>query len=244
MHPLSVNELLGAWEDGCTELPYRRAILLLSAACPEESEEQLVNLSIGQRDARLLTLREWTFGSKLNCITECPACGERLEFLMSADDIRVSDIEKQSDSYSLAWYGYHIDYRLLNTTDIEGVSSYADKKRMESALIQRCIIKAQINGEEIPAVELPNDVINTLIGHIAENDPQADTQLLLACPACKHEWNEHFDVVSFFWNEIQAWAVRIMKEVHMLASAYGWSEADILSMSPLRRRIYLGMVVT
>jgi hypothetical protein len=244
MHPLYVNELLRVWEDGYTELPYRRAILLLSAACPEESDDQLANLSIGQRDARLLTLREWTFGSKLNCLTECPACGEQLEFAMNTDDIRVSDIKKQSDSHSLALDGYHIEYRLLTTADIEETSSYADKESMGAALIQRCIISARINGEEIPAGELPHDVINVLIGHIAENDPQADMQLSLTCPACKHEWNVHFDVVSFFWSEIQAWAARTMREVHMLASTYGWSEADILSMSPLRRRIYLRMVVS
>jgi hypothetical protein len=244
MHPLSIYELLSVWENGYTEPPYRRAILLLSAACPEESEEQLANLSIGRRDARLLTLREWTFGSKLNCVTDCPACGERLEFAMNADDIRVSDIKKQSDSHSLALDGYYIDYRLLTTADIEEASSYADKERMDTTLIQRCIINARINGEEIPAGELPQDVINTLIGHMAENDPQAETRLLLTCPACNHRWNVHFDVVSFFWSEIQTWAARTMKEVHMIASTYGWSEADILAMSPLRRRIYLGMVVS
>jgi hypothetical protein len=27
--------------------------------------------------------------------------------------------------------------------------------------------------------------------------------------------------------------------VHLLASAYGWSEGDILSMSPVRRQFYL-----
>ncbi len=244
MHPLSVNELLSVWEDGYIEPPYRRAILLLSAACPEESENQLANLSIGQRDARLLILREWTFGSKLNCITECPACGERLEFAINADDIRMSDIEKQSDSHSLTLDGYDIDYRLLTTVDIEKASPCMDKKSMEAALIQRCIIRARINGEEIPVGELPHDLINTLISHMAEDDLQANTQLSLTCPACKHGWYALFDIVSFFWSEIQAWAARTMKEVHILASAYGWSEADILSMSPLRRRTYLGMVMS
>lgn len=256
MRPLSIKELLKVFEDGYTEPPYRRAIILLRAACPDESDHQLVNLSLGQRDARLLTLREWTFGSNLNCVTDCPACCEQLEFSMNIDDIRVSRVsnddihvsnsEKQSDSYSVALDGYHIDYRILTTADIEEAGSYADKeskKSLEAALIQRCIISAQINGEEIPAGELPDEIINTLISHMAKNDPQAETQLRLDCPACQHKWQVLFDIVSFFWSEIQAWAVRTMKDVHRLASAYGWSEADILAMSPLRRRIYLGMVM-
>ena len=32
---------------------------------------------------------------------------------------------------------------------------------------------------------------------------------------------------------------RILREVHTLAAAYGWSEAEILALSPARRRVYL-----
>jgi hypothetical protein len=48
--------------------------------------------------------------------------------------------------------------------------------------------------------------------------------------------------VTFFWSEISAEARRLLLEVHNLASAYGWSESDILSMSALRRRYYLEMI--
>jgi hypothetical protein len=37
-------------------------------------------------------------------------------------------------------------------------------------------------------------------------------------------------------------ARRLLIEVHSLASAYGWSETDILSMSEPRRALYLEMV--
>ena len=77
---------------------------------------------------------------------------------------------------------------------------------------------------------------------MAEADPQADIQLALSCPACGHQWLSTFDIVSFFWSEINAWAYRILREVHILASAYGWREADILAMSPYRRQLYLEMV--
>jgi hypothetical protein len=51
-------------------------------------------------------------------------------------------------------------------------------------------------------------------------------------------------VVSFFWMEVESWAYRILRQVHALASAYGWSEGDILAMSPWRRQFYLEMVST
>jgi hypothetical protein len=84
--------------------------------------------------------------------------------------------------------------------------------------------------------------MDEIVGHMAQADPQADVQLALCCPRCSHEWQEVFDIVSFFWSEISAWTARILREVHTLACAYGWREADILAMSPGRRQCYLEML--
>jgi hypothetical protein len=77
---------------------------------------------------------------------------------------------------------------------------------------------------------------------MAEADPQADVQLALSCPDCGHSWLAAFDIVSYFWSEVNSWAQRLLGEVHTLASFYGWSERDILAMSPVRRHIYLDMI--
>ena len=55
-------------------------------------------------------------------------------------------------------------------------------------------------------------------------------------------WRAVFDIVTFFWSEIEAWACRILREVHILASAYGWCERDILALTSARRQFYLEMV--
>jgi len=36
--------------------------------------------------------------------------------------------------------------------------------------------------------------------------------------------------------------MRLMHEVNLLASVYGWNEREILSMSSLRRNMYVNMV--
>jgi hypothetical protein len=64
----------------------------------------------------------------------------------------------------------------------------------------------------------------------------------MSCPACQHEWLAMFDILSFFWTEIEAWAYRTLRQVHTLASAYGWREADVLAISAWRRQRYLEMV--
>ena len=81
-----------------------------------------------------------------------------------------------------------------------------------------------------------------MIARIAEADPQADVEVALNCPCCQHTWQTDFDIVSYLWAELHAWATRLFREVHLLASAYGWSESDILNMSARRRRHYLEML--
>ncbi len=64
----------------------------------------------------------------------------------------------------------------------------------------------------------------------------------MECPTCDHAWDEIFDIVSFFWAELDAWAHRVLHDVHVLARAYAWSEAEILALPPLRRQYYLELV--
>ena len=242
MQPLSAYELLRVWEEGQGEPPYRQALLLLAAACPGESPEEILGLSIGSRDSRLLTLREWTFGPELTSLTACPACAERLEFSLNVSDIRVSAPEARNPGLHLALDGYSLDFRLPNTGDLIEAGRSPNLEQIQRVLIGRCVREARRHDEPMAAENLPPQVVEALASRMAEADPQADTRLALSCPGCGHHWQALFDIVSFFWGEIQAWALRILRGVHLLASAYGWHEADILAMSPMRRRIYLGMV--
>jgi hypothetical protein len=73
-------------------------------------------------------------------------------------------------------------------------------------------------------------------------DPMAETRLTLHCPKCENIWDETLDVVAFLWEEIEARARRLLLEIHTLALAYGWTEAEILSLTEDRRGRYVEMV--
>jgi hypothetical protein len=90
--------------------------------------------------------------------------------------------------------------------------------------------------------QLPQDVMQELVDEMARADPLADIQFMLACPFCGRKWQAVFDIVSVLWSEIDTWAHRTLRDVHTLALSYGWSESDILALSPSRRQIYLDMV--
>jgi len=57
------------------------------------------------------------------------------------------------------------------------------------------------------------------------------------------EWQSYFDPAAFLLSEVDGYAARLTGEVHRLARAYGWSEASILEMSPVRRQRYLSLLL-
>jgi hypothetical protein len=244
MRALTASQLLAVWERGWTQTPLQRALTLLAAACPETSLDDLVQWSIGRRDASLLKLREWAFGSRLSCIASCPECGERLELAFDTGDVRAGedpDPVEARGQLSLSQDGYEIRFRLPNSLDLAALSSEGELAETRSQLLERCLLSVEQNGETIATNELSDEVLEAVTARMLEADPQGDVQLALTCPACSHRWQATFDILSFFWNEINVWAQRILREVHVLASVYGWRETDILALSPWRRQVYLQM---
>jgi hypothetical protein len=242
MRPLSAYDLLRVWEVGEDQHPLDRALTLLAAACPELTWDKLAALSIGQRDARLLTLRERTSGPRLNGFVECPRCAERLEFDLAVAELRVSeDRDMGEEAWELVTGGLALRFRLPNSGDLATVSSCQDPTAARNLLVQRCVLEASRDGVAVAASELPTDVIAELARRISECDPQAEVLLDLRCPTCDHAWQAPFDIVTFFWAELASQAKHLLREVHILARAYGWSEADVLDMSARRRQFYLKM---
>jgi len=252
MRPLSTHDILDVWEQGQGQPPWDRALIMLATAYPEMTRDELAALSIGQRDARLLTMREQTFGPRLTGLSECQACQGRLEFIVNVADIRVVSPTHPSPyqgegtegiaALSLSVGDYEVRFRLPNSLDQAAVTGNEDVAIARKLLLERCLLALQHNGEERAADQLPANVLDAVVEQMAQADPQADVQLALSCPACGHQWQTAFDIVSFFWSEINAWAARILREVHILASGYGWREADILALRPWRRQVYLEMV--
>jgi hypothetical protein len=242
MRALSALELLEAWEQGLGQPPLQRALTLLAAACAETPPEVLQHLSLGQRDTRLLTLREWTFGPQLLGLATCLGCQERLELNLSLADLRVVPAVEPGETLSLNVEGYALCFRLPNSQDLAMIAHQLDVATARQILLGRCLITAHHDGQRQSADQLPPPVVTAIVEHMARADPQADIQLSLVCPQCSHQWQVAFDIASFFWSEINAWANRILGEVHILASRYGWSERDILALSPWRRQYYLAAV--
>ncbi|MEK6300596.1 MAG: phage baseplate protein [Acidobacteriota bacterium] len=242
---VSPAELLDVWERGQHQAPVERALTMLAAVCPSASRETLAALSIGQRDACLIALRERLFGQVLTSLADCPACGERLEMTFSVLDIRASSKAEPGAMLSFSQSGYELGLRLPNSLDLLALAGCASPGEMRGRLIEQCVMSIRHQGRtESTALtsEMPAEILNAAIEQIAQADPQADVQVDLTCPCCRHEWQAGFDIVSYLWSELHDRAIHLLREIHLLASAYGWRESDILNMSSSRRVCYLEML--
>jgi hypothetical protein len=242
MRALPDSELLDVWERALEQPPLERALALLAAATGTGAGE-LALLSIGERDALLLDLREQTFGAQLSSVATCPACGEHLEMSFHVAQLRVTTPEdKPPSTLSLNVAGYEVSFRLPNSLDLSALASGQDDiAAARRALFERCLLAARRGAEEQLADSLPPEVVDAIVERMGQADAQGNIEFALKCPRCAHEWLEAFDIATFFWTELNVWAQRTLREVDALARTYGWRETDILSMSPRRRRFYLSM---
>lgn len=230
--------LLSTWERVYGFSPARRSVALFGLARPDHPMSELVALPIGDRDRALLDLRERLFGSRINSVVACPLCGDKTELAFGVNDIRIP-IVRTSDTTSMMVDvdQRQVAMRSLTCADLLAVEVEPSSLQRES-LLRRCL--SNPDGDEL--VPLNEPVQKLLVEKLAEADPQADIRIGVACGKCGHGWSAFFDIAGHLWAEIDAWAKRLITEIHALASAYGWAEQDIVAMSPWRRQLYMGML--
>jgi hypothetical protein len=236
---LTDADLLDVWERGYGRAPWRQALLLLGAAAPVPPAE-LARLTVGRRDAELLRLRRRLFGVRLETITDCPACRKTLEVSLAVEDI-LHQGPPPAAAHELRLDGYRIEFRLPNSLDLAALAGVEPAHRRQWLLAQ-CIQAAERDQTKLAADDLPPEIVAALAEALSQADPQANVQLALSCADCGHQWQTPLDIVSFLWTELNAWAERLLAQIHLLASAYGWSEGEILSLGAWRRQAYLNMV--
>ena len=229
------------WESGVDRHPVSRGLMLL-AYCSGEAWESLAALPIGRRDARLLEVYERLFGPTMEAFAECPQCSEPLEYSLSAADLRGDRGGPIEGDLILDCDRYRLRLRLPNSVDLEAASRLDDLSAARRYLLECCIVEASHEGLSVPVHSVPDSLAGEIETHISQADPQTEIAIRLSCTACQHSWQVLFDIERFLWVKFQALAKRILREVHTLARAYGWSEAQILSLGAKRRQAYLEFV--
>lgn len=241
MQSPSARDLIHVWESALPLAPQARALMLAASLRPDPSTGDLARLPLGERDRLLFQLRQLTFGTDVQAVTTCPGCTEQVELSLNiAEILRLRPPVETPTTFQLD--GFEVDVHLPNTDDLMTAAQAGHPDLVRQALMDRVLCAVRHEGQPIPAQALPNPILQALHQALERADPLVAIELDVRCPDCGHRWDAAFDIAYFLWSELNAWAKQTLREVHQLASAYGWSEADILTMSAWRRQYYLGLI--
>ncbi|CAL9649158.1 hypothetical protein SUDANB105_06573 [Streptomyces sp. enrichment culture] len=239
--PRSLTEanVLDVWESGLGRTPAVRALLLASLAAP--AGHDVADLPLSALNALLLELRSGAFGDRLPCVTDCPQCGESLDVTVSTGELWAQWASRAAPATreraepataTLTAHGMEITFRALTARDVGSVDPAAPRARQH--LLRRCVVDVSPSEGEIP-----DQALEEIARRLPGLDPGADPSFTLDCPQCEHRWEAPLDIADHLWTDVSGYAHRLLHEVHALARAYGWSEADALAVSPVRRQFYL-----
>ena len=131
--------------------------------------------------------------------------------------------------------GAEVAFRLPTTGDLLALRDVAPDAARD-LLLRRCLALPDGSG---PVAEAVAAAVDAAMETAA---PAGAIDLLVACPDCATSSAAALDVSLLLWAQVEARATVLMAQVHALAAAYGWTEPDVLALSPRRRAAYLELV--
>lgn len=234
---LSAEAIVRIWEQGQGEHPVERALTVL-AVLTQRPKQDLAAISLERRDRMLLSWRSRLFGDTLAGHAACPGCGCEVDVWLTANGPQ--EPEEPEERFVIEVAGARFAARLPTSLDIAAVSGCESVEAARRALVRRClepdVAETSLRGDSAPDGEAVAAAVE------AELDRRAGVSagiVTMTCPDCGHGWTVELDVAEFAWREIEILAVRLLSHVDVLARRYGWSEQEILRLSPARRRFYL-----
>jgi hypothetical protein len=224
--------LLRTWEQGALAPEAARPLTLLAAAMPDGDPQALAEIALADRNRLLLRLRELTFGSELRAVADCSDCAATLEV-----SLPVAELVPAGEADRSAWTeaGHRFALRAATTADLLATLAAPDLERAEELMLARCLT---VDPPVAPGERLGSEVR----ARFEALHALAEVRLMLVCPECGREQVLDLDIARFLWTELRRAATQLLREIHTLATGTGWSESEILAMSPQRRAAYLELV--
>ncbi len=241
MH-IAADEVLAMWERAAPLAPPERAVMLAAALAPPQPVTEVWDWPIGSRDARLVQLQQALAGTVMEYVTTCAACASDIEFELDGAAL-LNTAESAEAPSPVEVDGWRITWRPIATADLLEAARANDLAAADAVLFDRCIagMTAPTGSQEAASPPAPGRVRRAVVAAMAASDPLAEVLVELTCPACRAAVAAEVDVADLVWTELRSRALRLLREVDVLARTYGWTEPEVLALSEQRRRVYLQM---
>jgi hypothetical protein len=230
--------LTGADEDAVSGTDTGSAIalierLLRAGPPPSVQPGEVAALSAGQRDRVLAELHLQTFGPRISATLRCTSCGENFDVGFALPDLLAHVRSQAASDVALSPDGIivHRDLRFRLPTGADELAvAGLTAPGARNMLLERCLVSAMLDEPE--RFELA----------MAEVDPLLDLDLPTRCAECGATQSRQFSMQAYCLGSLLAERGRLVEEVHILATAYGWGRAEILSMRRSVRREHVELL--
>jgi hypothetical protein len=228
--------LLAAWEEGGTVPSSAVGAVLLRHAGVVDDLDTYLDLPLPTTSALVARVYSSRFGDTVEGVLTCGSCAEPLEVSLPLDAF--GDIPDRPDTATvpLPQAGGALVVRCPTTRDLLAVAAVPDPA---PALLARCLTDA--DGTAIDPGSLDPDTIEAVDAAAEDLAGRAAVLVRSTCPNCGSEVSADVDLPRLLWQRVSDEVPAVLAEVAELASAFGWSETDILAMSAPRRAAYLGL---
>jgi hypothetical protein len=234
---LDAAGVLALWDLGSRLAPAERATAALGVALPGRSWSELGEVSLGLRDRLLLGLLGVDASSTIEGVFDCPDCAETMELSVPCGQFLNTAASPEPEAFKHD--GWLIRWRLPNGEDMAAASRLEPYADAAAHLFARCVLDVTGPAGCTTLADTPPAVRAGLVERIEAWDALTDIRLDAVCPNCDAPHSVDLDIPTLAWDEITARAHALLREVHLLARAYGWTESEVMALSTRRRRAYL-----
>jgi len=197
--------------------------------------ERAEELSVADRQFLMRRLAGLLGRDEVWLSASCGACDERFDIF-----VRQSELPNQEGGAAYPFVDLENDggrcrLRVPNGRDQTALASIADPQEAQWTLVERCFIEGEGRWSSPQRHE---DWLSAVEEALDAEAPQVALTARTECPECGAE----NDVALDPYLVLRSVSSSILADVHSLASAYHWSEEEILSLPTERRRLYLELV--
>ncbi|MGA3129742.1 MAG: hypothetical protein ABSD59_03010 [Terracidiphilus sp.] len=232
-------EMLSFWETGSRLSPLDRGVL--AAQMVGVPASQAADLPLGERNRALARLYREHFGGALKGFTQCTECGEKLEFDFDLQQVVDAPPLKASEAVVVGRWKFRLPTSRALAMALNGGEETAAGDR----LLAQCLAEPAGTdpswSEAVPGWS--EEEMAAIEEKLAEADALAEILIGFKCPECGAAFEEVLDLGSFLWSEVEDAARQLFDDIHLLASAYGWTEDEVLQLSAMRRDAYVRRVL-
>ncbi len=202
----------------------------LSSGGAPVGEAAVWSWSVQRRLQGLLAVTAATRGDAWTPTFRCtdPACGEPMDL-----PLRLSDFQRTDDP---ARIDCAVEEGVTLTVNLP---TGEHQRRWLAAGESSATELAADLLENAPEETLPAPWLAAIETALEEADPLTGLEIHTTCPSCGAAVVLPLDLERECLTRLATEQPRLLDEVHRLALAYHWSEAEILAVPPARRRQYL-----